>query len=103
MFINTMTPKNKKQQYRSAIQIVNEIMQVIVNGGREGVSISIIARAVGIGHKYLVEKCQKLVDADLLREETGHKKRRYYVTEDGIQFLVMLSKYNSIIQVISTR
>ena len=94
------TIPNKKQQYRSAVQITHKVLSVIVNGGREGVSVSVIARAAGIGHKSLVEKCQKLIDAGMLREETGHKSRRYYITEEGIHFQGLLVKYEELFQTI---
>lgn len=92
-----------KQQYRSSIQIIRQILEIIINSGRDGASVSTIARDSRTGHRSLVEKCQKLADAGLLSTSTGHKSRRYYITEEGIRFFALINKYENLLQTISAK
>ena len=99
--INASKPATK--QYRSATELVRQIMEIISNNGRDGVLISVISRHAGISHNSVLDKCQKLLDAGLLRADIGNKSRRYFVTEEGLQFYSMLRKYAELLQTINGR
>lgn len=91
------------KQYRPAMELIRQIMEIISNAGREGVLISVIARHAGISHNSVLDKCQKLTDAGLLRVDIGNKSRRYFITEEGLRFFSMLGKYSELLQIMNGR
>jgi len=95
--------KTATKQYRTAIELIRQIMEIISNVGREGVLISVLARDAGISHNSVLDKCQKLTDAGLLRVDIGKKSRRYFITEEGLRFFSMLTKYSELLQTINAR
>lgn len=97
------THMKSQKQYRSATELVRQIMEIISDSGQEGVLISVIARKAGISHTSVLDKCQKLVDAGLLKTDVGHRSRRYYTTEEGLSFFAMLTKYAELLQTMNIR
>lgn len=91
------------RQYRSATELVRQIMETITNTGQDGILISVIARKAGISHTSVLDKCQKLVNAGLLKTDVGHKSRRYFATDEGLRFFAMLTKYAELLQTMNVR
>ena len=92
-----------KQQYRSEMGIISEILCVTMDGGKGGVIISSIARRVNLSHYALIVKSQKLIDAGLVESTSNNRNHILVVTEKGIQFFQELQKFIEIAQSIKMR
>jgi predicted transcriptional regulator len=92
-----------KQQYRSELGIISEILQVTMDCGMEGAIISAISRRANLSHYTSMEKCQKLLDFGLLESTTNNKSRTFVITEKGIQFFHEIQKFLEIAQEIKIR
>jgi len=98
------TCKNvSKQQYRSEMGIISEILGVTMDSGRGGAIISSIARRANLSHYTVIEKCQKLIDAGLVESTSNNRNHTFIVTEKGIQFFQELQKFIEIAQSIKVR
>ena len=87
-----------KQQYRTAMSILSEILQIIMDGGIEGVIISSLARRANLSHYNLIEKCQKLIDAGLVESTNNNRNHTFIITEKGIQFFQQMQKFIETVQ-----
>src|SRR5579863_6383541 len=92
-----------KQQYRSELGIVSEILQVTMDCGLQGAIISSIARRANLSHYTAMEKCQKLLDVGLMESRIEKKSRSFVITEKGIQFYHQMQKFLEIAQEINIR
>ncbi len=92
-----------KQQYRSELGIISEVLQVAMDCGMQGVIISSIARRANLSHYTAMEKCQKLIDFGLMEFRIDKKSRSFVITEKGIQFYHEMQKFLEIAQEIKIR
>jgi predicted transcriptional regulator len=92
-----------KQQYRSELGIISEVLQVTMDCGIQGAIISSIARRANLSHYTAMEKCQKLIDFGLMESRTDKKSRSFVITERGIQFYNEMQKFLEIAQEIKIR
>jgi predicted transcriptional regulator len=92
-----------KQQYRSELGIVSEILQVTMDCGIQGAIISSIARRANLSHYTAMEKCQKLIDFELMESRIDKRSRSFVITEKGIQFYHEMQKFLEIAQEIKIR
>jgi predicted transcriptional regulator len=92
-----------KLQYRSKIGIISEILGVTMDAGRGGAIISSIARRTNLSHYALIENCQKLIDAGMVKSTSNNKNHIFVVTEKGIQFFQELQKFIEIAQSLKVR
>ena len=92
-----------KQQYRTELGIISEILGVTMDCGRRGAIISSIARRANLSHYTVVEKCQKLIDAGLVESTSNNRNHTFVVTEKGIHFFQELRKFIEIAQSIKVR
>src|SRR5574337_77264 len=92
-----------KQQYRSEVGIISEILQVTMDCGMQGTIISSIARRANLSHYTAMEKCQKLIDFRLMESRTDKKTRSFVITEKGIKFHQDMQKFLEIAQEIKIR
>ncbi len=92
-----------KQQYRSEVGIISEILQVAMEYGIQGTIISSISRRANLSHYTATEKCQKLIDFGLMESKMYDKNRVFVVTEKGIQFFQEMQKFLEIAQEIKIR
>jgi predicted transcriptional regulator len=92
-----------KQQYRSEMGIISEILGVTMDGGRSGAIISSIARRANLSHYTVTEKCHKLIDAGMIESTSNNRNHTLVVTEKGIQFFQELQKFIEIAQSIKVR
>jgi len=92
-----------KQQYRSELGIISDILCVAMDSDRQGTIISSIARRANLSHNAAIEKCQKLVNSGLM-ENINHKRNRTFaITEKGIHFFQQMQKFLEIAQSIKIR
>ena len=92
-----------KQQYRSELGIISEVLQVVMDCGMQGAIISSIARRANLSHYTAIEKCQKLIDFGLMEFRIDKKSRSFVITEKGIQFYHEMQKFLEIAQEIKIR
>lgn len=92
-----------KQQYRSEIGIVSEVLQIAMDHGVQGTIISSIARRANLSHYTAMEKCQKLINFGLMESREDKKSRYFIVTEKGIHFYHEMQKFLEIAQEIKIR
>jgi predicted transcriptional regulator len=87
-----------RQQYRSELGIVKEILASIINHGKPGIIVSAISRIVNLSHYATVEKCRKLTDAGLIDLAHQEGRRVIVVTEKGIEFSQKIESFTEYIQ-----
>jgi predicted transcriptional regulator len=92
-----------KQQYRSEVGIISEILQVTMDCGMQGIIISSIARRANLSHYTAMEKCQKLIDFGLMESRADKRSRSFVITEKGIKFHQEIQKFLEIAQEIKIR
>jgi len=92
-----------KQQYRSRIGIISEILDITMGGGRDGAMISSIARKTNLSHSALITKCQKLIYAGMVKSTNNSRNHIFVITEKGIQFFQELQKFIQVAQPIDMR
>jgi predicted transcriptional regulator len=92
-----------KQQYRSEVGIISEILQITMEYGMEGTIISSIARRANLSHYTAMEKCQKLMNFGLMESREDKKSRYFVITEKGIKFYQEMQKFLQVVQEIKIR
>ena len=92
-----------KQQYRSELGIISEVLQVTMDCGVQGAIISSIARRANLSHYTAMEKCQKLVELGLMETFMDRKNRVFSITEKGIELFHHMEKFLETIQEIKIR
>ena len=92
-----------RQQYRSGVGIISDILSAIMYDGRQGTIISSIARRANLSHNAVIEKCQKLIDAGLVESSSNNRNHIFVMTEKGIQFFQQLQKFTETVQSIKIR
>lgn len=92
-----------KQQYRSEIGIIYEILEVTMEYGIQGTIISSIARRANLSHYTAMEKCQKLINFGLMESREEKKSRYFIITEKGIKFYHEMQKFLQVAHEIKIR
>ncbi len=92
-----------KQQYRSEMGIIADILGVTMDGGLQGVIVSAISRRANLSHYAVLEKCQKLIDAGLVQSMKDNRNRLFVITEKGIRFFQEFQKFQSLVQSMNLR
>ncbi len=92
-----------KQQYRSELGIVADILDVVMNSGRQGVIVSSLARMANLSHVSLLEKCQKLTNAGLMESMKDERKTIFKITEKGIKFFQEYARFQDAIKELKLR
>ena len=92
-----------KQQYRSEMGIIADILGVAMDGGTQGVIVSAISRRANLSHYAVLEKCQKLIDAGLVESMKDNRNRLFVITEKGIRFFQEFQRFQTIVQTLNLR
>ena len=92
-----------KQQYRSEMGIIADILGVTMDGGTQGVIVSAISRRANLSHYAVLEKCQKLIDAGLVESMKDDRNRLFTITEKGIRFFQEFQRFQTIVQTMNLR
>ena len=90
-----------KQQYRSEMGIIADILGVTMDGGTQGVIVSAISRRANLSHYAVLEKCQKLIDAGLVESMKDNRNRLFTITEKGIRFFQEFQRFQDIVQMMN--
>ena len=92
-----------KQQYRSEMGIIADILDVTMDGGTQGVIVSAISRRANLSHYAVLDKCQKLIEAGLVDSMKDNRNRLFVITEKGIKFFQEFQKFQSLVQAMNLR
>ena len=92
-----------KQQYRSEMGIMGDILDVTMAGGRQGVIVSAISRKANLSHYAVLDKCEKLVTAGLVESLTNDRNRIFMITEKGLQFFQEFKRFQDLVESMSLR
>ncbi|MGI0069224.1 MAG: winged helix-turn-helix domain-containing protein, partial [Nitrosopumilaceae archaeon] len=85
-----------KQQYRTSMGILSEIMQIIMDAGMEGVIVSELSRKSNLSYSAAVENCQKLIDASLIGSTRKGRNYIFVITSKGIEFFREFKRFQEI-------
>ena len=97
--IHTMS----KQQYRSEMGIMGDILDVTLNGGQQGVIVSAISRRANLSHYAVLDKCEKLVEAGLVETKRDERNRKFSITEKGLQFFQEFITFRDLLESMNLR
>lgn len=92
-----------KQQYRSEMGIISDVLGVVMVNGKQGTIISSIARNANLSHNTALEKCQKLVGFGLMESIINDKNRTFVITEKGILFFQEMKKFIELVESVKIR
>jgi len=92
-----------KQQYRSEMGIMGDILDVTMDGGREGVIISAISRRANLSHYAVLDKCEKLVTAGLVDSVKNERNRLFMITEKGLEFFQEFRRFQDLVESMNLR
>ena len=92
-----------KQQYRSEMGIMGDILDVTADGGRGGVIISAISRRANLSHYAVLDKCEKLVEAGLVESVKHDRNRVFLITEKGLRFFQEFRRFRELVQSMNLR
>ncbi len=92
-----------KQQYRSEMGIMGDILDVTTNGGREGVIVSAISRRANLSHYAVLDKCEKLVTAGLVKSVKNDRNRVFTITEKGLEFFQEFRRFQNLVESMNLR
>ena len=101
--LNHRRDSMSKQQYRSEMGIMGDILDVTMDGGRNGVIVSAISRKANLSHYAVLDKCEKLIAAGLIESVKNDRNRVFILTEKGIEFFQEFQKFQSLIQSMNLR
>jgi len=96
-------PYMTKQQYRSEMGIMGDILDVTANGGREGIIVSAISRKANLSHYAVLDKCEKLVEAGLIESVKNDRNRVYLITEKGLKFFQEFKRFQGLVESMNLR
>ena len=100
---NRLRKPSLKQQYRSDIGIIADILGAAIDGGRHGVIASAISRRANLSHRTMIEKCQKLINAGLIDLRQIERKTLFCVTEKGLWFFHELQGFQDLAKAMKIR
>jgi len=92
-----------KQQYRSEMGIMGDILDVTMDGGQRGVIVSSISRKANLSHYAVLDKCEKLINAGLMLSERRDRNRLFKITEKGLDFIQEFQKFQYLIESMNLR
>ncbi|MDH3277144.1 MAG: transcriptional regulator [Nitrosopumilus sp.] len=95
--------KFESNKYRTQMHSLGDVLDVILNAGREGVIISSISRRANLSHYPTMDKCGKLLSAGLIKSNTDNGKNVFFITEKGYNFITEYRKFQDLIESMNLR
>jgi len=92
-----------KQQYRSEMGIMGDILDVTMDGGQQGVIVSAISRRANLSHYSVLDKCEKLITAGLMESRRNERNRLFKITEKGLGFIKEFQRFQTIVDSMNLR
>jgi len=95
--------KMSKQQHRSDLGIISDVLETAMEYGMRGAVVSTIARGANLSHYTAVEKCQRLTAIGMMDLKSSEKNQTYNITEKGIHFFHEMQKFIEIVEQVKIR
>ena len=92
-----------KQQYRSEMGIMGDILNVTADAGRDGIIVSAISRKANLSHYAVLDKCEKLIEAGLVDSIKNDRNRVFQITEKGLEFFQEFKKFQGLVESMNLR
>ena len=83
--------------------IMGDILDVTMEGGRNGVIVSAISRRANLSHYAVLDKCEKLVNAGLVASVKNDRNRVYLMTEKGLEFFSEFRRFQDLVESMNLR
>jgi len=83
--------------------IMGDILDVTMEGGREGVIVSAISRKANLSHYAVLDKCEKLITAGLVESAKNERNRVFKITEKGLQFFQEFRRFQNLVEAMNLR
>jgi predicted transcriptional regulator len=83
--------------------IMGDILDVTMEGGRNGVIVSAISRKANLSHYAVLDKCEKLVEAGLVDSVKNDRNRLFMMTEKGVRFFQEFRRFQSLVESMNLR
>ncbi len=83
--------------------IMGDILDVTMDGGREGVIVSAISRKANLSHYAVLDKCEKLVTAGLGDSVKNERNRLFMITEKGLEFFQEFRRFQDLVESMNLR
>jgi len=83
--------------------IMGDILDVTMDGGREGVIVSVISRKANLSHYAVLDKCEKLVTAGLVDSVKNDRNRLFMITEKGLEFFQEFRRFQNLVESMNLR
>ena len=78
--------------------ILSDILTVTREEGRNGIIISAISRKANLSHYAAVDKCNKLIKAELMKKTIDERNRLFILTEKGRLFFEELERFQNLMK-----
>jgi len=91
------------QTYRTELEIISEIFEIITNSSMKGEYITTIVRNANLSHNVALDKITKLIKAGLIRVSEEERNKTFIITENGIKFYRELRDFKEMIEEIRAR
>ena len=91
------------KQNRSQMGIIGDILDVTIQGGREGVIISAISRKANLSYYAVLDKCERLISAGLVESTKNGRNKVFMITEKGLLFFQEFRKFQSLVESMNLR
>lgn len=83
--------------------ILGDILDVTMQGGRDGVIISTLSRKANLSYYVALDKCQKLIYAGLIESAKNNQNRVFVITEKGLSFFEEFRRFQNLIKSLNLR
>ena len=91
------------KQNRSHMGIIGDILDVTIQGGREGVIISAISKRANLSYYAVLDKCQRLISAGLVESTKNDQNRIFIITDKGLAFFEEFRRFQSLAESMNLR
>ena len=103
MYQENLELKNKKNSYRTQIHSLGDVLDVIKDGGREGVIVSVIGRKANLSHYPVLKKCDLLMAAELIVCTMINQNKVFTITEKGLRFVQEYENFKRLVESLNLR
>ena len=83
--------------------ILGDVLDVTMQGGSKGVIISTIARKANLSYYAVLDKCQKLISAELVESTKNDRNRIFIITDKGLSFFEEFRRFQSLVNSMNLR
>ncbi len=85
------------------MDIIGDILDVTMQGGRKGVIVSTISRKANMSYYAVLDKCERLISAGLVESTKNDRNRIFRITEKGLKFFQEFRRFQSLVESMNLR